>query len=97
MLVSNPSFEIWLYFHFSDDINEIDNLSLGEKKVAIRNKLSEFMGKAYKKNKYDMETLIPNIQCAIINSKKYDNPPTTSWPSTTGTTVYRLIEWIINH
>ncbi len=50
--------------------------------------------------KYDERIRCSQINLASINmavkrAQKQDNPPCDTWPTTTGTTVYRLVERIL--
>lgn len=91
--VSNPNFELWLLLHFESDLNGILGLSLGDQKSAITDRLRQILG-GYSKNRFQVDMLVPNVQTAITNSENLDNPPTTGWPNSVGTTVYRLVKWI---
>lgn len=78
-LISNPNFEFWLLLHF-DNVIKLDpeKIKKNEKinpgsKSSIRyipNELRKNLGK-YKKNKYDAESLLLNIDKAIRNEKRF--------------------------
>ena len=78
-LVSNPNFEFWLLLHF-DNVMELDsekirkngkiNLSSKSSIRYLSNELRKNLGK-YKKNKYDAESLLLNIDKAIRNEKRF--------------------------
>ena len=42
------------------------------------------------------ERLLKAIKHAIERARRRDNPPCPDWPTTTGTTVYRLVEAMLN-
>ena len=78
-LISNPNFEFWLLLHF-DDILALDRDKLlknekinPESKSSIRfipNELRQRL-KNYKKNKYNADYLLKNINIALKNEKNY--------------------------
>lgn len=78
-LISNPNFEFWLLLHF-DNILTLDRDKLlknekinPESKSSIRfiqNELKKCLG-TYKKNKYNADLLLENIDTAIKNEKNY--------------------------
>ncbi len=88
LALSNPKFELWLLLHFED-----------AKGVATPESCSQKL-KAYIPN-YN-KSLPPNkitpagIEAAVKRAKQKDSPPCKDWPRSTGTTVYRLVENIIN-
>ena len=76
--VSNPSFEFWLLLHF-DIVNTLDkNQLLENSKIShakhannyVAHELKKALG-GYKKRSYDTDTLIKNIDTAIVNEKNY--------------------------
>ena len=78
-LISNPNFEFWLLLHFDDILAlDRDKLLKNEKinpfsKSSIRfipNELRQRL-KNYKKNKYDADYLLKNINTALKNEKNY--------------------------
>lgn len=78
-LISNPSFEFWLLLHFDDVVNlDVEKIRKNEKinsgsKSSIRylsNELRKRLCK-YKKNRYDAESLVHNINKAIKNEKEF--------------------------
>ena len=85
--LTNPQFEYWLLLHFED-----------AKQVTASNVINTLQkyDPAYDKKldvrKYPLE----NIQKAVERARHRDKPPCTSWPKKTGTTVYRLIDTILN-
>lgn len=73
--VSNPCFEFWLLLHFDEvrNLNEeelLENAQVSNKKSYLEKHLTKFMG-AYRKNKYDANSLIKSIDKAIQNEKSY--------------------------
>ena len=78
-LISNPSFEFWLLLHFDDVVNlDVEKIRKNEKinsgsKSSIRylsNELRKRLCK-YKKNRYDAERLVHNLNKAIKNEKEF--------------------------
>lgn len=85
--LSNPKFEYWLLLHFE---NATSSLSTRQCSNKIRIRMT----------KYDERIRCSQINLASINmavkrAQKQDNPPCDTWPTTTGTTVYRLVERIL--
>lgn len=78
-LLSNPNFEFWILMHF-DEVLFLDKekIRLNEKikkdsKSSIRflpDELRKLMGR-YKKNKYNADFLVKNIDTAIKNEKQF--------------------------
>lgn len=74
LYVTNPCFEFWLLMHF-DDCNKLDNSKLldnpkvTKKKKYTEDELSKRM--AFKKNKYDADSLVKVLPKAIANEKRY--------------------------
>jgi hypothetical protein len=86
--LSNPKFEYWLLLHF-DDGNGI-----GSSRVCSERLERHIPG-------YDKGLDIRKISSGMINeaierAKNKDNPPCDKWPRITGTTVYKLVESILN-
>ena len=78
-LISNPNFEFWLLLHFDnvmelelEKIKKNEKINLGSKSSIryIPNELRKRLGK-YKKNRYDAESLVHNINKAIKNEKEF--------------------------
>jgi hypothetical protein len=88
--LSNPKFEYWLLLHFEDsNISSSNDCS---------QKLKKHMPN-YDKN-LDMRKITNDmINNAIKRAKQRDIPPCDKWPTTFGSTVYRLVENIVklNH
>jgi len=85
--VSNPKFEYWLLLHFEDG-NGVSSTSQCTTRLA--SSLPSFEKACLETNK-----LRPGVQQAINRAKKRDNPPCTKWPLKTGTTVYKLVEKLV--
>lgn len=88
--LSNPKFEYWLLLHFED----------GNKVQSPRN-CDERLKKCYPKYNKNIDArkiTRERIIKAIERAKLRDDPPCTDWPRDVGvTTVYRLVEKILNH
>ena len=78
-LISNPNFEFWLLLHFNEILDLDKNKLLRNEKINpgskssiryIPNELRKCLGK-YKKNKYDSELFLKNLDTAIKNEKQY--------------------------
>jgi len=82
--LSNPNFEYWLLLHFEDG-NGISNGK--ECKERLRRHLPAY-DKHIDKRKFTRFL----VSKAIDRAKRKDIPPCENWPSSTGTTVYRLLE-----
>lgn len=73
VVVSNPAFQLWLLFHFVDNI---DSLKLGTKKhscdqiAIIEKKLKEYIP-YYEHGSINMEEFAAFVEDAILNSQKY--------------------------
>lgn len=87
LAVSNPCFEYWLLLHFEDakggpDANE-----------CLR-RLRKHMPH-YDKGNLDIAALKVGIADAVERARKRDTPPVADWPRKAGTTVYRLVERLL--
>lgn len=89
LAVSNPQFEYWLLLHFEDG-NDISN------KTECLNRLGNHCQSYNKSNLPVHRFNITNVKEAIQRAKSKDNPQCEKWHETTGTTVYRLVEIILN-
>jgi len=86
--LSNPSFEFWLLLHFEDTPN------VSTAKECTR-KLKKHISNYNKRIKN--RSITPEmIEKAIKRAKQLDNPPCDDWPRTRGTTVYRLVERMLD-
>jgi hypothetical protein len=85
--ISNPCFEIWLYFHMVSTIPD----EVKENCKKAKNKLATLTDNGYNKNEY-----IIKIADAIKNSKNVDNNK-HFLPNNGETKVYLLAESLINY
>ena len=83
LAVSNPGFELWLLHHF-DDSSGIGNMR------QCKERLNRYLPH-YEKGHIEPVKLIPCVAQAIEYSRRKDTPPSTDWPRSIGTTVYRLV------
>ena len=81
--VSNPKFEYWLLLHFKDASGVTSSMDCSEK---LRRHLPD-----YDKGIRPQQITKEQIGAAIKSAQTRDNPPCKDWPSTYGTTVYRLV------
>jgi len=86
--LSNPKFEFWLLLHFEDG----DNITSSD---CCSNRLKKYMPYYEKEIKSNIITLT-NIAEACNRAKLRDNPPCSDWPKSNGSTIYRLVERILN-
>ncbi|GAB4223777.1 MAG: RloB family protein [Gammaproteobacteria bacterium] len=86
--LSNPKFEYWLLLHFEDG-NGIQSAN------DCSNKLKSYI-KNYDKNIDIRKIQLEQIEQAIERAKQRDIPACTDWPRNIGTTVYKLVEKILN-
>jgi hypothetical protein len=80
--LSKPKFEYWLLLHFEN--------GNGANLNNCTNKLKRYLPD-YEKNHLEMDKVYLKIHEAISRAKTKDNPP-CDWPKTNGSTVYRLVE-----
>jgi hypothetical protein len=85
--LSNPKFEYWLLLHFEDAKGVVTSEQCSKQLAKYQ---PEF-GKHVDARKFTNE----RIKAATDRAKKRDNPPCTDWPRKTGTTVYKLVEKIL--
>ncbi|MCD4651979.1 MAG: RloB family protein [Candidatus Cloacimonetes bacterium] len=86
--VSNPRFEYWLLLHFDK--------CKGIKSSSLKTKLERYIPQ-YDKGDYNTIQLANNVSTAIANAKEKDTPPRKLCLLHHGTTVYRLVERLINN
>ncbi len=85
--LSNPKFELWLLLHFED------GSGVNNSKTCFQ-RLKRYLP-GYDKG-IDMRKISDDmIEEAIRRAKKLDTPTCSDWPRNTGTTVYRLVESIL--
>jgi hypothetical protein len=87
LAVSNPGFELWMLLHFDDGAG-IENLR--QCKERLKRRLPN-----YDKGHIETSKLIPGIPDAIARARRKDTPSCTDWPHSIGTTVYRLVEKLL--
>lgn len=87
LAVSNPCFEYWLLLHFEPAKGAPD-------RKASAARLRKHMPH-YDKGNLDIATLEPGIAVAVERARKRDTPPAPDWPRSPGTTVYRLVERLL--
>ena len=88
LAASNPSFELWLLFHFRDAWSAISQTD-------CENLLSEdkYLGVKYNKSNYDTKIFIEKISSAINRSGKvYGKGVEDKWPSSGKTQVHLLVQ-----
>ena len=85
--LSNPQFEYWLLLHFED------GTGIGSSRECF-DRLNRYLPN-YDKN-IDIRKITPAmIDEAVRRARDRDVPPCEDWPRATGTTVYRLVERIL--
>ncbi len=84
--ISNPCFEVWLYYHKNTKIPT----NINKKCKDLKLKLSKLTKGGYKKEDYIIE-----VKEAIINSKKNDNNKDYFLPKPGETKVYLLMESLL--
>lgn len=85
--LSNPNFEYWLLLHFED------GTGIGTSRECYNRLNRHFPG--YDKRIDPRKITREMINDAVQRARTRDLPPCSDWPRTTGTTVYRLIERIL--
>lgn len=85
--LSNPKFEYWLLLHFED------GRSVGNGSECDR-RLAKYLAK-YDKHLPPQNFDRSAIESAVRRAKDHDSPPCEDWPHSIGTTVYRLVERIL--
>lgn len=89
LAVSNPQFEYWLLLHFEDG----NNVS-GKRQCLSR--LKRCLPYYSKSSLQTSKFTLTRIKKAVDRAKIKNNPPCIRWPLSTGTTVYRVVERIID-
>ena len=87
LALSNPKFEYWLLLHFEEGKGIVGSRDCTKR---LKKHLPDY-NKGIKGNQFSRETITQAIQRA----KRRDNPPCSDWPRFVGTTVYRLVENIL--
>ncbi|MBF0527226.1 MAG: RloB domain-containing protein [Deltaproteobacteria bacterium] len=88
LALSNPKFEYWLLLHFE-----------AGRGISTSNDCSDRLRKHlpdYDKSISRWKITPEMINKAVERAKQRDNPPCPDWPRKPGTTVYRLVENILN-
>jgi hypothetical protein len=86
LVISNPCFEVWLYFHKKSDITSTISVSCNDFKSEIS---------TFEKGGYHPLKFIPYFQDAITNAKKNDSDSKHFMPKNKETKVYQLGEAIL--
>lgn len=87
LVISNPCFEVWLYFHKKIDIKSSKSVSCNDFKREIS---------AFEKGGYNALKFIPLFQDAILNARANDSDVNHFMPKVKETKVYLLGETIVN-
>lgn len=88
LAVSNPCFEYWLLLHFDDGHGAgTANTSCSRLKAHLPD---------YEKGRVNERKLQEGINQAIERARRQDVPPCADWPRKAGTTVYRLVEKLMD-
>ena len=88
LTLSNPKFEYWLLLHFEDGTGIASPQNCIDR---LKRHLPDYdKGIGARKITRNM------INDAIRRARHRDNPPCNDWPRGCGTTVYRLVENILN-
>lgn len=85
LAISNPCFEVWLYFHFGNP----GNIAKANARV-LKQKLNTLVHGGYKRDLY-----AKNIGAATKNAKIADQTPKHYYPSVMNTKVYKLAEELL--
>ncbi len=88
LAVSNPHFEYWLVLHFEEGHDIHDS---GDCLLRLGKHLPQ-----YEKGELEAAWFtLEDVKVALARAKKKDRPACKKWPTTPGTTVYRVIERIL--
>jgi hypothetical protein len=85
--LSNPKFEYWLLLHFED----ANGVITGDD--CDRRLIKHLPG--YNKHIEERHFTRDRIQAAVARAKNRDKPTCADWPRKPGTTVYRLVEKVL--
>jgi hypothetical protein len=85
--LSNPKFEYWLLLHFED----ADGVATSKD---CDNRLSKYLPE-YHKHIKSQHFSVDKIRTAVERAKGRNTPPCKDWPRRPGTTVYKLVENIL--
>lgn len=86
VVISNPCFEVWLYFHKRKNIKASKSSSCGDFKQEIS---------TFEKGGYSPYTFLIDIINAVQNAKEADSTPEYFMPEEKETKVYKLVEAIL--
>jgi hypothetical protein len=86
IVLSNPCFEVWLYFHKKSDINLSSSISCND----FKNEISTF-----EKGGYHPLKFLPLLPIAIANAKNADADKNYFFPNLKVSKVYQLGESVI--
>lgn len=87
MALSNPKFEYWLLLHFEDGTGVATAQECDRRlKEKLRNYDKSIPAAAFTRER---------INLAIQHARTLDTPPCDDWPRTPGSTVYRLVQNIL--
>jgi hypothetical protein len=86
--LSNPKFEYWLLLHFEDATGVVTS-------EHCDSRLAKYLPD-YHKHVDGRKFTRERILAATGRAKRRDIPPCPDWPHRPGTTVYRLVERILN-
>ena len=87
LALSNPKFEYWLLLHFEEGKGVQNSDQCSER---LRQYLPDY-DKGIDIRKFTQDRSIKAVQRAKLR----DNPPCLDWPKSIGTTVYRLVDKLI--
>jgi len=85
--LSNPKFEFWLLLHFEDAAGAVTGDECDRR-------LARHL-RDYDKHINAADFTGERVQNAVDRARSRDNPPCVGWPQYVGTTVYRLVERIL--
>ncbi|MDN5205481.1 RloB family protein [Fulvivirgaceae bacterium BMA10] len=84
--ISNPCFEVWLYYHKADGFT-IQPKNAQHMKQILHQQVN---------GGYTLEEYAPEIETAIVNSESNDKVPQSDFPDLCVTKVYKLAREFIN-
>jgi len=88
LAISNPCFELWLFLHNNEWVEELVSCKDIEKEI------KRLLG-SYNKSNIDISTYETKIDHAIKQAKILDKDPSMRWPDNPGTHVYKVVEEIL--
>lgn len=85
-IISNPCFEVWLYYH------------LGDPRLELLNTCKDWKALLHKKTEtgFQIEKFAMNISKAILKAKKDDQNPDHYLPTKNHSKVYKVVETILS-